>query len=318
MRRDGRRRVEIGTHVRVQAAPEGEHPPVGRDGELDIGLEPAPLIGGEEVLEAILGPFHRAAQVDSKHRGDGDLGRDRPLAPEGAPDVGNDEAQPLVVSAEHVTELRKRPVRLLGRAANRQEVGRLVVLGNGAAGLDRCGDEPGDAKGSGDNAIRRGEGPFDVAACARPVDEIVSRFLMQERRRSRVAAYVQQRGERLVVADDELGGVLCLRARPGRDRSDRLSDVPNLVPREHRMTAICDDSVFDRPGRQGLDAALEVGARQDGRDTGRGARGFDVNRTEPCVSMRAADKRELQGSFRIEVVEVARRSRQKSRVLPSA
>ena len=68
----------------------GEHPAVRVERELDVGLQPAPLVGGEEVLVAGLDPFDRAVQAQRRGDHRDDLRPRRALGAERAADVGQD------------------------------------------------------------------------------------------------------------------------------------------------------------------------------------------------------------------------------------
>ena len=97
-----------------------EDPAVGVQRELDRRALPAALRRGEEVLAPVLGPLDRAAELERGERDQRRLDRQRALGAEAAADVGDDHADRGLVQAEHLRELRPRPVRALRRGPDRQ------------------------------------------------------------------------------------------------------------------------------------------------------------------------------------------------------
>ena len=173
---------------------------------------PRPCWRREEVLEAVLGPLHRAAEVDRGDRGDDHLRRRVALRPERPADVGHDHADRLPRAVEDVRELRERAVRVLGRAPHGEQAGLAVLDGDRAARLDRHGRDPRHPVAPGDDVRGPGEGAVDVAAGVRPAHERLVR-----------RAGVDDRLERVVVDLDLLGDVLGQRARRGDDPRDGLA-----------------------------------------------------------------------------------------------
>ena len=102
-------------------AAQREDAPVGVERQLDVAPHPAALRRREEVLEAVLGPLHRAAEVDRGERDERVSTGSVPLEPNAAADVGHDHADRLLAAAEDVRELRARAVGALRRGPHREQ-----------------------------------------------------------------------------------------------------------------------------------------------------------------------------------------------------
>ena len=93
------------------------------DRDLDVPVLVALLLGGDEVLLAVLDPLERPAQ---QHGGGGEravLGVEAALRPEAAADVGGDDAQLVVRPVEQVEQHALVAVRPLRRDVDGQRLG---------------------------------------------------------------------------------------------------------------------------------------------------------------------------------------------------
>ena len=79
VRRDRRRRQQVAAEIRAQAGAECEHPALAVERELEVAFDPPPLVGADEVLEAVLGPLDRHANRDRGGRDRGHFRRDHAL-----------------------------------------------------------------------------------------------------------------------------------------------------------------------------------------------------------------------------------------------
>ncbi len=238
MRRDRGRRVEVAAEIGVEDGAEAEDAAVWSKCELHVRVEPASLVGGEEVLGAILRPADRPAELECGGGDRGHLRAHRALAPEGAADVRDDHAEPVAVAGERVAELGEGAVRVLRRAPDREDVRAGIVARDRAPRLDRSGDEARDVERLADDCAGRRERTVHVTAVARPAHERILGHLVMEEGRRRRRTGIEHGLERLVVDLDELGPVLGERPGLGDDERDRLARVPHLSPREHRVTRV--------------------------------------------------------------------------------
>ena len=91
---------------------------IGVDRDLDVPELVALLRGRDEVLAAILDPFHRAAEQQRRERGDDLLLIEHEFRAEAAADVGRDHADLVLVAAEQIAEKAHRHMRRLRRAVD--------------------------------------------------------------------------------------------------------------------------------------------------------------------------------------------------------
>jgi hypothetical protein len=141
VRGNRRCRQQVRPEVSPQPGADPEHPPVAIESQLDLALDPPSLVGGEEVLEAVLHPLQRRPELDRRRRDRGDLGRDHPLGAECAADVGHDQVDRVRRAIEDVGELLERAVGVLRGTPHGQQLVARVVLGDASARLDRRRDE---------------------------------------------------------------------------------------------------------------------------------------------------------------------------------
>ena len=106
--------------------------------------------------------------------------------------------------------------------------------------------------------------------------------------------------ERLVVGDDELGGVLGEVAGLCGDRRDRLARVPGAVD-GHRVVA---ELVRD-PGGERVGQAGQLGACERCCDPGQGERVREVDRADLRVRPRRAGERDVERIRHLDVVDEA-------------
>ncbi len=278
MRRNRGRRQQVGAEVRQQPRADREHPSATVERQLQLTLDAAALVGGQEVLDAVLGPFHRPPQVGRRDRRRDDLGRDRALAAEGAADIGHDHPNRLLREAEDVGELGQGAVGILCRAPHGQPARAGVGLDHAPARLDRHRGHPGQRVAPAHHVRGGGESRIHLPGGARPSQE---RVIGGPRR--------DHGGTRLVVDLDQLGRVLGERARPRDHRGDWLADVAHLVGRQDRMRLVGDLGAVQRRDRKRPDAVAQLGGGQH-RDQPRRRLGRG-DRPDRGVGVRASHER---------------------------
>ena len=219
VRRRGAVREQVGAEVGEDPRAHGEHAPVGVERQLDVGLHAAALVGGEEVLEPVLGPLDRAAEPQRRGRGRRHLGRRRRPwsrtrrrrragsrgSRPGRPSACASPASVRCVSCAETQTVSPSPS---GSATTpRGSIGTATTRGIACRARDHV-------RGGGERAV-------DVAAGALEPQQLLGR-----------RARIDDRVERLVVDLDELGGVLGQRARgrPARARPPGRRSAPRRPP----------------------------------------------------------------------------------------
>ena len=127
-RRDRAVGAHVGAHVDPRRAAQRDDPAVALAQDLDLAVHLARVIRREQVLAAILGPFHRAAEAP---RGEGNeeiLGIELAAHAEAAADVGLEHVDAVLGQVHVLRQHAPRRERHLGRARYR-ELGARAVPG---------------------------------------------------------------------------------------------------------------------------------------------------------------------------------------------
>ena len=118
------------------------------------------------------------------------------------------------------------------------------------------------------------------------------------------------RGQRVVVDDDELGRVDALLARLAQHDGHRLADEAHPVGGQRRTRALRVE--LDERGRN-RDVEVGRGERTDDARCGRGGR--DVDPGDPGVRHGRTDEAEVQGALDVQVADVGAPASEQFRVL---
>ncbi len=194
------------------------------------------LGGGDEVLAAVLDPFHRPAQEQRGERNHRLLLVEHELRSEAAADIRRHDPHAVLVAPQELGEHAHADVRRLCRAEHRQPVFVLIVVRHEAAALDRVAAAAIDAKLFPDNMRCTGEGRGNIAVTkCEFANKIVRCAVMDGRRTGRERGLgIDGARQRLVVDHDQSGGILRdLSARRDHGR-DRLADMHDLARCQHR------------------------------------------------------------------------------------
>ena len=239
----------------------------------------ARMVGGDQMLAAVLDPFHRAVEP---HRGDANqhvLGINLAADAEAAADVQLVAPHRRRRPPEHARDQLLVPVRHLRRAVQLQHVARGVVAAERAARLQRHAGVPAGCQVQLDDGVRRREHRLDVAVALREE----CRFgVTAGRELAGLGARVEQRRQFLDLDRDQLGGVLGNVRILGEHCGDRLADVAHLVRGQHRLAVRRE--LLDRPLAE-IDRPDVVDvARGPHRDDARQRAGFGgVDRNDAAV-----------------------------------
>ena len=253
---------------------------------------------------APLCPLHRSVELAREQAARDELRVRRDLVPEPAADVLGDHAE-LVGADTH-----------RGRHHDHGEPGELVVrrdrplpgppveLDEGAVELERRRVEAVEMElGDRNDVVGLCEGGVDVAPLpdAR-VGQVPAGFLVEHGRAvlERLPR-VHHDLERVVVDDDELGGVSGELARLGNDGRDGLADVAHLADRERVVLHASARLGGDLEERIGEDRDLVAGQRPV--DAGQLECGADVDGLDPRVRVRRAHEVEVAHPVPLDVVE---------------
>ena len=279
---------------------------------------------GEEGLGAVGGPADRSAELPAHPAQRRFLRIDEDLAAEAAPDVRRDHAQVCLGDSQHrIAQRRAHGVRVLARRVERVLAGRALIARDRGARLHGARHEPvvpqverRDMGGRSERMIRRGR----VAEL--PITADVVRHIVPDKRRTGLdgGSAVGDRFEHVVVDFDCGQRIERRESRRGDDDGDRFTDVAHLVDCQgvvrwlgHRLAI----AITDLPAaRDAADAgALQIGAAVGGDHTGQLQGGAEVDAADGGMRVRRTDESRMQLARKAQVVDVAPRSEQETRVL---
>ena len=306
----------------VEGAMVGEH--VGTNGE-DLAvlgggdLAAHDVVAGEagadEVLVAVLHPLHRLAGDDAGDDGAHVSGVDRDLVAEATADVRRDDPDLVlrepgddrIQGAVGVGRLRRRP--------QREPAVDAVVVGDGAAGLHRCGVHArvddvlrDDDLGTGEHRLGRG------LVTGLPVKTVVVGLALEvvaDHRHGGIKslADVHDRLEGLVLDLDQLERIAGRVPVLGHDEGHFLALETHLVRGEDRLHVI-------GQGRHPGQALLRQRRAGDDRlDLGVSLCGTRVDADDAPVRDRGPEDRQVQHPGQLDVVAVAALAPHEARVL---
>ncbi len=298
-----RLRVE-GTVVGEDVGADGEHLAVLRGRDLALHVVVAGEARGDQVLRARLDPLDRLADQERRRGRDDVAGVDRHLVAEAAADVRRDDADLLLGQTRHQREQRAVRVRGLARQVDRHLPGRLVVVGDRAAGLHRRRVdarvervELDDDVGVREDAVRR------IGIAGLPREDVVVGLALEVRADDRGVGVerllrIRDHRQRLVVHVDALERVLGLVLRLGDDADDLLALEADLVRRQDRLRVA---SQRRHPREAVLGQQVARHARDDARHR-HGARAVD--RVDLGVGERRPVDRHVQHAGQLHVIDV--------------
>ena len=192
----------------------------------------ARMVGGDEVLAAVLDPFDRPPQAQCCRTHQDVLGIKLAADAEAAADVTFVELNGGCGPSEHAGNLVPVPMRHLGRAVEFEYIADRVVAGNRTAGFQRNAGMPADRQRRADNGVSGTECRSDVAIAfvddrglCRP-----SRFELAGR-----VGGMQNCRQFFDVQPDELGRILGEIGIVGEHGSNRFADVAHAVGREQPL-----------------------------------------------------------------------------------
>ena len=347
-RRHGRReqlqvRAEIGNRRRLQS----EDSAVVLHRYFVVADLIAAMNRGGGVLAARLDPLHWRAQAHREMRAQRLFGVHVQLRAEPAADFRRHDAQLRFGDAEHVRQQRPQQMRDLRRRPQRQRPFAAVVGRDDGARLDRHRRQPLMIETVLDDPVGVPERRVDVAAAVHDMRERdVGAHVRMRQRRSALQRFhgVDDGRQRVVVDEDELGGVQrgCVAVR--HHHRDRLAGKAHSLPHEERTRRLGREAAVALRQLERRRAVIEafagghgvarrfqigdgcrarhraarivdVGAGEDRDDARNGFRGRGLDAADARVRMRTAQDARVQQTGEPEIVGVGAESLDEARIL---
>ena len=157
----------MGAHISAlvvkEFAVDGEEPAGSVDRGAHAVMLLARVIGGDQMLAAVLDPFHRAIEPQRAKTGEHVLGIEFAAYAEAAAGMTLVQMHGGGRQSEHARQAVAIPMRHFGGAEKLEHVARRVVARDGAARLQRHAAVAADLEFERDDLMRRGKGRRDVA-----------------------------------------------------------------------------------------------------------------------------------------------------------
>ena len=140
-----------------------ENAPVAIDGGADVMLLLARMVGGDQMLAAILDPLDRPPHAQRRGAHQNVLRIKLAANAETAADMAFVEVNRRRGASKHAGNLVPVPMRHLGGAVKLEDVAGRIVSGDRAAGFERDAGMPPDRQRCGDDGVSGAKGRVDVA-----------------------------------------------------------------------------------------------------------------------------------------------------------
>ena len=264
------------------------------DGGFDLSDAIGSGTGGDQMLDAILDPFHRAAGDARGDRRQHHIGEHRELDAEAAAGIRRN-AQPHLrarhaqrarhhrVRAERTLEIRQHVVTVVGR----------IVLGDHNVALHRREREPVKVGGERHPLVGLLERGLGVAVSEFADGDLVGLGLWMQQRRRRLACHqrVDHGLARRIFDLDQLGGVLGNVAAFRHDQRNRLADIAHAIDRQRPLV----HRRLERDQKR-IGELADVIAGNDRPHAVERQRGGRVDADDVGVRMRRAEHMRVQGA----------------------
>ena len=315
-RADGAVGAHIGAHVDEGMAAQPEDGAIARAGDLDVARRLAGVVNGHQMLAAVLGPFHRAADVARRERNQKILRIELAARTKAAADVVLDHVDGIDGETELFCQDAAVGEQHLCGARQRQPPARRIPFGEQAA---RLHGQRGVALGAETLAPRIG----CVFECRRGVAKHSAEFHRD------VAAFVfeQQRfvfrrdlpgrngRQRLDVDFDSAERILGNAGAVGEHHGQRLADIAHLVARHDRLTEGLELRHRLQSHRNQRDCITEIGRGDDRMHAGHFSCTRYVDSADAAMGDRAAQDRRVQHVVTGEIVDILAAAADEAKVL---
>ena len=313
---EAREQVAIGRDVGAQigdgAHAQGEEASLGVEGQLRVADVVAGMLVGRNGLVTLAGPLHGAPELARGPQDEPVLGILPALGPEPAPDVARDDADLVLGDLEdHARQGVAHAVGILHVGVERVPVLAGIVDAERPARLHVLGVHAGDDVAPAHDVRRAREGGLHGGLVSRLVHvaDIVGTLVPHRRASGPRRCRGGDRGKRIVVDLDEVGGVLGLGQGLGDHEGDGIADIAHALLREaavgrgeHRRAVgpLAPKGHLHRAQA----VALDVGAGEDGEDAGSLEGPVDVDGAYAGMGMRGAKDDGVRLPGKIDVVEI--------------
>ena len=261
--------AHIGALVVEEFVVDAEQAPILVHGRADAVALLARMVGRDQVLAAVLDPFHRAAEALGGDQHQNVLRIKLAAHAEAAAGVAFMQVNLRRRKPEHAHQRVLVPVRHLGGAVQLQHVMGGVVETDGAARLQRHPGMAADGEVELDHRMGGGERRIDVAVAVAHGQRRGAAAVVEFAGR---VARGQERRQRLDLDLDEIGGILGDIGILGEHRRDGIAHIAHPAPRQHRLAIGLD--LFGRAR-----GVAEVDRRER-----RGCRRWSTPRRRPAVA----------------------------------
>ena len=296
------------TDVEELREPQTEHRAVSLRRDLNVEDLPASVCRRLQALGPVLNPLHRSLGDLRCGRGEVLL-RVRPeLRAETAAHVVADDPELRLRDTERASHEQPDEVGHLRRGPEGASVVVRDVVGDATAGLHRGRKNSLLTDALLEDNLSLREHRIDVAAgeCCVPADVVRAVALHQRAPRHHGLFDVHHRGKRLVVDNNQLGGIVGQVPIIGDHHRDRLPGIRGLLGCDRELLGhlllVGDKRVGDR--KRPEDDALEVGGGEDRDHPLRRQRCRGVDGADPGVCVRAAHHRHVRHVHQVDVVDV--------------
>ena len=229
----GRRvRAHIGAVIVKEFVVDREDAAVGIDGGADVMLLLARMVGGDQVLAAVLDPFDGLLEGESGGADQHVFRIDFAADAEAASNMAFIEMHIVARAADHLRDVVAVPPRHLGGAVHFQNIAAFVVTGDGATRFHRHAGMAAGRQRERNDRVRRLERRLDVAITFADHARLCGVRAVEW---AGCAGGIEHRRERLDIQFDQVCGVLgdILIGREHHD--DWLADIAHIILCQHGL-----------------------------------------------------------------------------------
>ena len=287
--------------------------------DLQLAFGVARVIAGEQVLAAVLDPFHRPAELARRERDQEILRIELAAHAEAAADVGLDHGDGVLGEAHLLRQDGAVVEGHLGGAMHGEMAAPRIPFGEQAARLHRHRCEALHLEMFAANIGGVLERSIRIAAqCRERADAVAAAGLEQQARVGARRSAARDRGQRFDGEGDGIQRVLGERRAVGHHHGDGLTDVAHFLGGDHRLLEV---RVFRQQflphGDDGdrAQSPADVSRREHGVHAGTLQCGRRLDVADTAVRHRAAQDRGMQAHFGRHVVDELAAAAQEAQIL---
>ncbi len=274
------------------------------------------MIGGHEMLAAILDPLDRPAAAASRIRNQEVLGIEFAAGAEAAADVVLDHANGAFRQIHLRGENAPIGKRHLGCTVYGEPLAHRIPFGDEPARLHRHRAMALDTKPFAPDVIRPRESGVGIAAhAAQREREIGPCRLEQQDPVHRSGSAVHDRRQRLDIGRDRIERILGGGGAGRQHQCERLADIAHLVAGDDGLLERLERGRGFLTQRYRGDGSADLGRGDDGEHTGACQRGAGLDRADAAVCQRAAQDGGMEKVAAHEIVDELAAPAQKASIL---